>query len=112
MFAVKKTYRLHIEGKHPDRLLDAAKHDIRKYIRRERRKTLPAGADYWDFDTLFGAEQANATVLPPAELLRAVDALVAAGGTQFYVEIRSRPCARPPRAKGASSVAESDPFED
>ncbi|WP_420008848.1 DUF6172 family protein [Xanthomonas sacchari] len=109
---MKKTYRLRIEGKHPDRLLDAAKHDIRKYIRRERRKTLPAGTDYWDFDTLFGTEEATAAVLPPAELLRAVDALVAAGGEQFYVEIRSRACTRPPRAKGGQGESEHDFFED
>ncbi len=108
--AVKKTYQLRIEGKHPDRLLDASKHDIRKYIRRERRKTLPAGADYWDFDTLFGAEEASAAVVPPAELLRSIDALVATGGTQFYVEIRSKPGKRTPRPQGDAAVV--DPFDD
>ncbi|QNH14461.1 hypothetical protein HEP73_04013 [Xanthomonas sp. GW] len=107
---MKKTYQLRIEGKHPDRLLDASKHDIRKYIRRERRKALPAGADYWDFDTLFGAEEASAAVVPPAELLRSIDALVATGGTQFYVEIRSKPGKRTPRPQGDAAVA--DPFDD
>lgn len=108
---MKKTYQLRIEGKHPDRLLDASKHDIRKYIRRERRKTLPAGADYWDFDTLFGSDEASAAVLPPAELLRAIDALVATGGTQFYVEIHSKPGKRTPRPKG-EAAAVADPFDD
>lgn len=106
---MKKTYRLRIEGKHPDRLLDAAKHDIRKYIRRERRKALPAGADYWDFDTLFGTEEGSAAVVAPADLLRSVDALVATGGDQFYVEIRSKPGKRTPRPKGDAAV---DPFDD
>jgi len=107
---VKKTYQLRIAGKHPDRLLDASKHDIRKYIRRERRKALPPGADYWDFDTRFGSEEASAEVVSPADLLRSVDALVAAGGTQFYVEIRSKPGKRTPRPQGAAAAA--DPFDD
>ena len=34
---MRKTYPLRPEGKHPDRVLDAVKHDIRKYQKRERR---------------------------------------------------------------------------
>ena len=30
---MKRTYQLHIEGKNRDRLLDAARHDIRRYQR-------------------------------------------------------------------------------
>ena len=36
---MKKTYALQVEGLHPDRRLDAIKHEIRKYLRRERGKT-------------------------------------------------------------------------
>ena len=50
---MKKTYALQVEGLHPDRRLDAIKHEIRKYLRRERGKTLPEGADFWDFDCRF-----------------------------------------------------------
>ena len=51
---MKKTFQLQVEGKHPDRLLEAIKHDIRKYLKRERRRDVPAGADFWDFDCKFG----------------------------------------------------------
>jgi hypothetical protein len=34
---MKKTYPLNTEGKNRDRLLDAIKHDIRKYVARQRR---------------------------------------------------------------------------
>ena len=47
---MKKTYPLTAEGKHPDRVLEAVKHDIRKYFKRERSRPVPAGADFWDFD--------------------------------------------------------------
>ncbi|MEY4436090.1 MAG: hypothetical protein RL175_1045, partial [Pseudomonadota bacterium] len=30
---MKKTFQLHVEGKHPDRLLEAIKHEIRKYLK-------------------------------------------------------------------------------
>ena len=33
---MKKTFQLAQEGKKPDRLLEATKHEIRKYIKRER----------------------------------------------------------------------------
>ena len=33
---MKKTFQLNIEGKNRDRVLDAVKHEIRKYIKRER----------------------------------------------------------------------------
>jgi hypothetical protein len=88
---VRKTYQLHIEGKNPDRLLEASKHDIRKYIRRERRKALPAGADFLDFDTRLGRDEASAAVVEFAGLTRAIDAMVAAGATQFYVEVLGKP---------------------
>jgi Family of unknown function (DUF6172) len=51
---MKKIYQLHIEGKHPERLLESIKHDIKKYMRRESKKALPAGFDFWDFDARIG----------------------------------------------------------
>ena len=47
---MKKTFKLNIEGKNPARLLEATKHEIRKYVKRERRVPLPEGVDFWDFD--------------------------------------------------------------
>ena len=98
---MRRTYRLDIEGKNRDRLVEASKHDIRKYIRRERRKQLPKGADFWDFDTRFGTEEAGAVTIAPAELIRRIDALVAEGGNQFFVQVERKPGNRPPRAAGS-----------
>ena len=44
---MRKTYLLNIEGKNRDRLLEASKHDIRKYVKRERSRALPEGVDFW-----------------------------------------------------------------
>lgn len=108
---MRKTYQLNLEGKNRDRLLEASKNDIRKYIRRERRKDLPEGADYWDFDMRFGVDEASAAPLPPAELIRAINALTGEGGDQFFVEILRKPAKRVPRADGDALAGSELDFE-
>lgn len=84
---MRKTFKLQVEGKHPERLLEAIKHEVRKYVKRERRKTLPAGVDYWAFDCKFGATQDTAEPVRLAEITKKMDEVAAAGGESFYVEI-------------------------
>ena len=98
---MRKTYPLHIEGKHPDRVLDATKHDIRKYLKRERRRELPEGMDFWDFDCKFGPTEEAAQYAHLATLTELIDAVVKDGGKQFYVEIIARAAKRKPREPGA-----------
>ena len=87
---MKKTFVLRVEGKNRDRLLDASKHDIRKYVKRERAKSLPAGVDFWDFDCKIGVSEAAAESVHFAEIMGAIDALIKDRADQFYVEISSR----------------------
>lgn len=87
---VKKTFQLNIEGKHRDRVLEATKHEIRKYVKRQRRVPLPKGVDYWDFDCKFGSSEANATVVHFATLTTLIDAIAKEGGAAFYLEILAK----------------------
>ena len=109
---MRKTYTLNIEGKNRDRLLEASKHDIRKYTKRERGKALPAGADSWGFDSKLGVDEASAKPVAYDELFRAIDALVAAGNTQFYVEVVSKTAKRSPRPVADAAPAAETDFED
>ncbi|AVP57804.1 DUF6172 family protein [Pulveribacter suum] len=84
---MRKTFQLHIEGKHPDRVLDATKHAVRKYLRRERGRPLPSGVDYWGFDCKFGPSAESAVEVPVGALIQRIDDLAREGGTQCYVEI-------------------------
>lgn len=84
---MKKTFKLNIEGKHPDRLLEAIKHEVRKYVKRERRKTLPKDVDFWAFDCKFGETQETAEVIRLGQITHKMDEVKAAGGESFYVEI-------------------------
>jgi hypothetical protein len=87
---MKKTFQLDIEGKHRDRVLEATKHEIRKYIQRERRKPLPEGVDYWDFDCKFGTSADNATVVHFATITALIDAVAKDGGAAFYLELLAK----------------------
>lgn len=98
---MKKTFQLNIEGKNRDRVLDAVKHEMRKYVKRERRRELPEGVDFWDFDCKFGPAQDSAEVVHLATLTSLIDAVAKEGGAQFYVEILARHGHRKARSEGA-----------
>lgn len=107
---MKKTYPLSIEGKHPDRVLDAVKHDIRKYFKRERSRPVPTGADFWDFDCKVGASADSAEVVRVGAVIEAVDAVAQSGAKAVYVEILSKhglyvPAPVKPEAEPAQDAA-------
>lgn len=95
---VKKTFQLNIEGKNRDRVLEATKHEIRQYVKRERRKTLPEGVDFWDFDCQFGTCPDNAQGVHFATLTALIDAVANEGGDKFYLELLAKPGHRTARA--------------
>lgn len=98
---MRKTFPLAIEGKNRDRVVEAVKHEIRKYVKRERRRDLPEGVDFWDFDCKFGASQEAAEVVHFATLTTHIDAVVQAGGPQIYVEILAKHGVRTAKPEGA-----------
>jgi hypothetical protein len=107
---MKKTYPLHTEGKHPDRVLDAVKHDIRKYFKRERSRPVPVGADFWDFDCQVGASAEDAQPVRVGAVVEAVDAVARSGATAVYVAIVSKHgiyVPAPPRPEVASATGEA-----
>jgi hypothetical protein len=106
---VKKTFQLNIEGKHRDRVLEAIKHEIRKYVKRQRRVPLPEGVDYWDFDCKFGSSEANATVVHFATLTGLIDAIAKEGGAAFYLEILAKNGYRGARATDIEEAAPASP---
>ena len=90
-YCVKKTFQLAVTGKNRDRVLDAAKHEIRKYVKRERQKPLPEGADLWDFDWRLGASKETVADLPYAEVMPQIDTLAKDGASSFYIEVLAKP---------------------
>lgn len=95
---MRKTYPLIIEGKNRDRVLDAVKHDIRKYVKRQRRVALPAGVDYWDFDCKFGLSADSAEPIHFGNLIKQIDTVAQEGAAAFYVELLAKSGHRKARA--------------
>ncbi|MEY3524624.1 MAG: hypothetical protein RIR92_689 [Pseudomonadota bacterium] len=94
---MRKNYPLHVEGRHPDRVLDAIKHDVRKYLKRERRRPLPADVDFWDFQCRFGLSAEAAQTVHLSEVITSIDAAAKEQATQVYVEIITTHGKRTPR---------------
>ena len=87
---MKKNFPLQAEGKHPDRVLEAVKHEIRKYFKRERNRAVPKGADFWDFDCKVGLNADTAETVRVSAVIEAVDAAAKSGAASVYVEILSK----------------------
>ena len=96
---MKKNFPLQAEGKHPDRVLEAVKHEIRKYFKRERNRALPKGVDFWDFDCKVGLSGDTAEVVRVSAVIEAVDAAAKTGAASVYVEILSKHGVRVIKAK-------------
>jgi len=84
---LKKLFKLQQENKNPDRQLEAVKNEIRKYMKRERKKKLPEEAIYWDFDCRFGSSSDKAEALLASELTAALDRAHQESWDTCYVEI-------------------------
>jgi hypothetical protein len=103
---MKKTFPLHIEGQDDQRVLSAIKVDLVRYVKRERRKALPEGSNYWDFRCQVGPDRETPAATPLAAIPAAVDAIARAGGAQVYVEILAQPAHR--ELKSATTPAQRE----
>jgi len=87
---MKKTFELTHPKIKAARMVDAVKHEVKKYIKRERKKSLPAGVDFWDFDCQFGNTEAEAKVVHLTEINKKIDETVKLELTSFYIEILAK----------------------
>jgi len=88
---MKKIFKLTNDKIKPERLLESIKHEIRKYIKRERNKKLTENADYLDFDCKFGADESQSEVVHLAEIDKCIAQAVSDKLESFYLEIIAKP---------------------
>ena len=92
---MKKTYKLeHPKIKVP-RIVDSIKHDIRKFLKKERNKNLPSGAIYWGFDCKSGQTEETSVEVNLSSLTKSIDELVEKNNTTIYIEIVAKPIGKP-----------------
>lgn len=96
---MKKTFKLTHEKTATPRLVEAIKHEVRKYVKRERKRALPADADFWDFDCRFGLDQTNSEEIHFGEIDQKINQAEADGLTSFYLEIIAKSAVRQHRSE-------------
>lgn len=96
---MKKSFPLEVPGLKPPRVIAAIKNDVRKYIKRERRKPLPEGVDFCDFDCRVGTEPGTAASAHVAELIPLIDTASRKEWSAIYIEILAKPGYRTKRPR-------------
>ena len=84
---MKKTFPLQAPGKDDARVRDKIRHEVNKYIRRERQKKLPEGFGTWEFNCKVGADAESAEHRGLKEVGGAIEAVALTGATAVYIEI-------------------------
>jgi len=109
---VKKIFKLTDPKKHEDRVLESIKHEIRKYIKREKKKSLSdAETMYWDFDCRVGASEPTATAIEIDKLIKSLDSYQTTDTTEIYVEILVKEVAKPAKVEVAAEEKTEDAEE-
>ena len=91
---MKKTFKLaHPKIKYA-RLIESVRHDVKKYIKRERNKVLPEGVGFWDFACRFGNTEEDAADIHLAEITKCIDQVERQQLESFYLEILAKPGCR------------------
>lgn len=92
--SMKKNFSLTSEKHRPDRQVELVKAEVNKYVARERRKKLPEGVDFWDFDCKCGATAETAATLHIEEIGKKIAAVAAEKSESVYIEILAKPGVR------------------
>ncbi len=98
---MKKQFKLTDPKKAPARQVDYVKHEISKYIARERRRDLEEGSDFWDFDCRLGADLNSATSVHVADINKGIDKIVSDSAESFYIEVLRKPGYRTKKSEKA-----------
>ncbi len=95
---MKKIFPLTSPNHQPPRVIEQIKSDIRKYLKRERKKPLPEGVDFWDFACKVGQGEAAPETKHVEEIIPAIDQAAAAACPSVYIEILATPGHRQKKA--------------
>ena len=88
---MKKIFPLTVPGHQAPRVVEAIKNDVRKYLKRERRKPLTEGTDFWDFKCRVGLGESEPEAKHVEEIIPAIDRAAAAQCASVYIEILATP---------------------
>lgn len=91
---MKKNFALTAANKKPDRVVEAIKAEVNKYLARERRKSLPDNVDYWDFACKVGVDADSAKSVHVKEISKTIDEVAQKKVESVYIEVLAKPGVR------------------
>ncbi len=94
---MKKTFSLELPNKKRERQVESIKHEVRKYITREKKKILPDGFDYWHFVCKFAIEGEEIQDIDFTDITKSIDKAYESQKDTFYLEILKEPAKRSPK---------------
>ena len=92
---MKKTYKLEHPKIKVARIVDSIRHDIKKFLKKERNKSLPSNAYYWGFNCKCGQTEETAVDVNLSSLTKSIDELVDKNMTTVYIELVAIPIMKP-----------------
>ena len=87
---MKKTFSFEDKKIAPARKVEAIKHEVKKYIAREKRKPKPYGVDFWEFDCKFGFTEESAQPIKFVDIRSCITRAFDEKKESFYLEILSK----------------------
>ena len=86
---MKKTFLLTSQTQADARVRDKIRHEVNKYVKRERKKTLPEGFFRWDFDCKIGASEDVAETTTVEKIALGIDTVAESGAEKIYLQIEA-----------------------
>ncbi len=105
---MKKNFSFNVPNKKRDRQIEATIHQIRKYMARERRKSLPEKADFWAFDCKIGENEDSVSVIHEKEISQKIFELASRDIDSFYIEILVKAQTRKKKKKVVNNSDEEE----
>ena len=102
---MKKVFKIEQSRIKPDRAVDAIKNELRKYVKREKKKDLPNKKTmYWDFECKFGKSAEFAKDCNFDYIFTELTGFVAAGWSECYVEVIAKAVDKPIKEEDSEEI--------
>ena len=109
---MKKTFKLKVENKNPDRQVESIKHEIRKYIKREKNKPKPEGVDFWRFNCKFAKDTNEPVDIDFNDITKLIDEAASENCETIYMELLSVAGKREPKVETTDTTEITEITED
>ncbi|MBR7888888.1 hypothetical protein J9B83_08005 [Marinomonas sp. A79] len=81
------------------RIIEAAKNEVKQYIKQQRTKALPEGADFWGFNCKFGQVADKARSIHEGDINTNISSAQSQHWKSFYLEVIPTPKTRAKRTQ-------------